>query len=152
MTKPVAAKLDAFIARHLPTAQHMELAVADYDSQSLTLRAPLAPSINDKLTAFGGSIYVVAVMACWGMVYLRCVEHGLDPDIVVAKAEIDYLKPVSDDIVARSVATDDSDWARFFRDFDERGRAKIALCSEVITADGVAARFSGTYAIVGVKA
>ena len=73
MSNAVARKLDEFIARHLPTAQHMQLAVADYDSRSLTLTAPLGPSINDKLTAFGGSIYVVAVMACWGMVYLRCV-------------------------------------------------------------------------------
>ena len=50
MSKAVARKLDEFIARHLPTAQHMQLAVADYDSHSLTLTAPLGPSINDKLT------------------------------------------------------------------------------------------------------
>ncbi|MBU72545.1 MULTISPECIES: YiiD C-terminal domain-containing protein [Spongiibacter] len=152
MSNAVARKLDEFIARHLPTAQHMQLAVADYDSRSLTLTAPLGPSINDKLTAFGGSIYVVAVMACWGMVYLRCVEQGLDPDIVVAKGEIDYMKPVDGDIVASSLPTDEADWTQFFEDFAERGRAKIALSSEVRIGDAVAARFSGLYAIVGVKA
>ena len=152
MKNPVGAKLDAFIARHLPTAQHMEIAVADYDSRSLTLNAPLGPSINDKLTAFGGSIYVVAVMACWGMVYLRCVEHGLDPDIVVAKGDIAYLKPVDGDIVARSLPAEEADWQRFFSDFAERGRAKIALRSQVLIGETVAAEFSGLYAIVGVKA
>ena len=85
-------------------------------------------------------------------VYLRCVEQGLDPDIVVAKGEIDYMKPVDGDIVASSLPTDEADWTQFFEDFAERGRAKIALSSEVRIGDAVAARFSGLYAIVGVKA
>ena len=49
--------LDDFIAKYLPTAQHMQIRVENYDGSSLRLHAPLAPSINDKLTAFGGSIY-----------------------------------------------------------------------------------------------
>lgn len=151
MPADISHKLDEFIAAYLPTAQHMELAVDRYDGQSLRLHAPLAPSINDKLTAFGGSIYVVAVMACWGMVYLRCVEAGLDPDIVVAKAEIDYLLPVNDDIVAESVPALDDQWEHFFHSFDDRGRGKIELCSQVIVRGEVAARFKGIYAIVGVK-
>lgn len=144
-------KLSEFVATHLPTAVHMEIAVDAYDSKSLRLKAPLGPSINDKKTAFGGSIYVVAVMSCWGMVYLRCIERGIEPDIVVAKADIEYLKPVNSDIVAQSVVADEADWTRFFEDFASRGKAKIALSSEVIVDGECAARFNGLYAIVGVK-
>lgn len=151
MSQPIAHRLSEFIAEHLPTARHMRLSVSDYSDGALTLTAPLGPSINDKQTAFGGSIYVVAVMACWGSVYLHCVESGLDPDIVVAKAEIEYLLPVPSDIVARSLPAEDADWQGFFTRFEERGRAKIELCSEVIVNGEVAARFKGLYAIVGLK-
>ncbi len=151
MPKPIAEKLTEFVQQYLPTAVHMEISIQDYDSQQLTLHAPLAPSINDKGTAFGGSIYVVAVMACWGMVYLRCVEEGLEPDIVVAKADIEYLKPVTGDIVAQSVSAPEADWQLFFSHFAERGKAKMELCSEVVINGEVAARFRGLYAILGNK-
>ncbi|WP_373089802.1 YiiD C-terminal domain-containing protein [Zhongshania sp.] len=143
--------LDNFIGLYLPTAQHMQLSVKSYDGKSLRLHAPLGPSINDKLTAFGGSIYCVAVMACWGMTYLRCVDYGLDPDIVVAEASIEYLKPIPDDIIAQSLVADERDWQRFFQHFEARGRAKINLCSEIKVNGEVAVRFKGLYAIVGVK-
>lgn len=145
------AALDDFIAKYLPTAQHMQISVEHYDGRSLRLHAPLAPSINDKLTAFGGSIYVVAVMACWGMVYMRCVDYGLDPDIVVAEASIEYLKPVTGDIVASSLVSDEKNWENFFHRFEERGKAKIDLSSEIIVNGEVAVRFKGLYAIIGVK-
>jgi thioesterase domain-containing protein len=143
--------LDNFIAKYLPTAQHMQISVESYDGCSLRLHAPLAPSINDKLTAFGGSIYVVAVMACWGMVYMRCVDYGLDPDIVVAEASIEYLKPVTGDIVASSLVSDEKNWDNFFHRFEERGKAKMDLSSEIIVNGEVAVRFKGLYAIIGVK-
>ncbi|MFT7406198.1 YiiD C-terminal domain-containing protein [Zhongshania sp.] len=143
--------LDIFIAKHLPTAQHMQISVDDYDGFSLRLHAPLAPSINDKLTAFGGSLYVMAVMACWGMVYMRCVDYGLDPDIVVAEASIKYLKPVTGDIVSSSLVVEEKHWEHFFDRFEERGKAKINLCSEIIVNEDVAVRFEGLYAIIGVK-
>ncbi|MDF1691811.1 MAG: YiiD C-terminal domain-containing protein [Zhongshania sp.] len=143
--------LDDFIAQYLPTAQHMELSVKHYDGKSLSVHAPLAPSINDKLTAFGGSIYCVAVMACWGMTYLRCVDYGLDPDIVVAEASIEYLKPVTGDIIGSSIVVDEEKWQHFFKRFEERGRAKIDLQSEILVDGEVAVRFKGLYAIVGVK-
>ncbi|MFT6551513.1 MAG: thioesterase domain-containing protein [Zhongshania marina] len=145
------AALDDFIGKYLPTAQHMQISVEHYDGSSLRLHAPLAPSINDKLTAFGGSIYVVAVMACWGMVYMRCVDYGLDPDIVVAEASIEYLKPVTGDIVASSLVSDEKNWENFFHRFEERGKAKIDLSSEIIVNGEVAVRFKGLYAIIGVK-
>jgi thioesterase domain-containing protein len=143
--------LDTFIAKYLPTAQHMQISVEHYDGSSLHLHAPLAPSINDKLTAFGGSLYVMAVMACWGMVYMRCVDYGLDPDIVVAEASIEYLKPVTGDIVASSMVAEEKNWDTFFDRFEERGKAKIGLSSEIRVNGELAVRFKGRYAIVGLK-
>ena len=147
--KAIAQRLTEFVQTHLPTARALRIRVADYDGQSLTLRAPLGPSVNDKQTAFGGSLYVVAVMAGWGMVYLRCREAGIDPNIVVVRGEIDYLAPVAEDIVAVSMPAGEDDWARFFRDFEERGKARMALRVEVPRGAEAAVVFQGVYAIVG---
>lgn len=147
--KEIANRLTEFVQTHLPTAQALQISVADYDSQTLTLRAPLAPSVNDKQTAFGGSLYVVAVMAGWGMVYLRCRELGIDPNIVVARGEIDYLAPVDSDIVASSLAVDESAWQRFFSDFESRSKAKIELRTQVLRNGEAAVSFKGRYAIIG---
>ncbi|WP_372810548.1 YiiD C-terminal domain-containing protein [Litorivivens sp.] len=147
--KDVAHKLTEFVQAHLPTARALEIEVADYDSESLTLRAPLGPSINDKHTAFGGSLYVVAVMAGWGMVYLRCREAGIDPNIVVAKGEIEYQAPVPTDIVASSIALEESEWDAFFQHFDERGKSKIELRTQVLQDGKPAVSFKGLYAIIG---
>lgn len=147
--KEIAERLTEFVQTHLPTAQALQISVTDYDSQSLTLSAPLAPSVNDKQTAFGGSLYVVAVMAGWGMVYLRCREAGIDPNIVVARGEIDYHAPVDSDIVASSLAIDEAEWQRFFSDFEARGKAKIELRTEVVRNGKPAVSFKGLYAIIG---
>lgn len=147
--KAIAQRLTEFVQTHLPTARALQIQIADYDSQSLTLQAPLGPSVNDKQTAFGGSLYVVAVMAGWGMVYLRCREAGIDPNIVVARGEIEYLAPVAEDITAVSLPADEADWARFFRDFDERGKARMELRVQVPRGGEPAVRFKGVYAIVG---
>ena len=147
--KEVAQRLSEFVQRHLPTAQALQISVSDYDSCSLTLHAPLAPSINDKQTAFGGSLYVVAVMAGWGMVYLRCREAGIDPNIVVARGEIDYHAPVDSDIIASSLAVDEAEWERFFADFETRGKAKIELRTQVLREGKAAVSFKGLYAIIG---
>ncbi len=151
MSQSVQQDLTAFIEAHLPTARALQIEVADYNSSQLSLRAPLEHSINDKLTAFGGSLYVVAVMACWGMVYLRCREQGIEPNIVVARGEIDYLAPVGEDIVASSLPVDEAEWDGFFARFAERGRAKLELRSQICVGGKPAVEFKGLYAIIGEK-
>lgn len=147
----VAEYLPQFIQAHLPIAQHLQVGVEHYDSLQLALNAPLGPSVNDKLTAFGGSIYCLMVMTCWGMVYLRCKEYGIEPNIVVAHGEIDYLSPVDGDFISHSLVVDEGAWSTFFAKFEDRGRAQIPLSAELVHGGKLAARFSGRYAIIGAK-
>ena len=52
----ISEKLTQFFIQHLPIAQFMGLEVESYDGDTLILTAPLEPNINDKQTAFGGSL------------------------------------------------------------------------------------------------
>lgn len=152
MNTDVSQKLKDFFVEHLPITQFMGLEVESYDGEQLVLSAPLAPNINDKQTAFGGSLYNAAVMACWGFAYLKTQEKGLVCNQVVAGGEVKYLAPVTGKIRAVCKNPGDKVIASFLDHFNRKGRAKISLQAE-ISCDGeadsaVAVTFSGQYAIL----
>lgn len=146
---PVAADLfTAFIERHLPAATGMGIEVVDYDGHRLRCRAPLSLNYNDKLTAFGGSLYVLCVLTGWGMVYLRTRERGLDGDLVVSRGEIEYRAPVAGEFfTAVCDAPAAAEWETFFHTAETHGRARIALASAIEIDGRPAVRFRGEYAI-----
>jgi len=86
---PIARKLAELFQTHLPITHDIDMNIKHYDGQTLTLKAPLAPNINDKQTAFGDSLYNIAVMACWGMAYLKTQETGINCNQVAAKGAIE---------------------------------------------------------------
>lgn len=63
--------LQARLLEEIPLARHMEIRVLCSDRRSLLLSAPLAANSNHKGTAFGGSLYSVAVLAGWGLLTLE---------------------------------------------------------------------------------
>ena len=60
----------------IPLAQAMDLRGASYDGLTLCLQLPLAPNINDKGCAFGGSMASAATLTGWGLVRLAIGESG----------------------------------------------------------------------------
>lgn len=78
----------------IPLAQFMQLEVQAFDGHQLRCHAPLAPNKNPHHTMFAGSIYSMATLTGWGMVYLQLKALGLEGDIVLADAQIRYLAPV----------------------------------------------------------
>lgn len=142
------AALNDFVINTLDLAVAMDIAIESYDRSSLVLSAPLEKNINDKNTAFGGSLYVLNVMTCWGMVYMKCREGGVEiPNIVVSHAEIDYLAPVPDKkIIASCTVTDEFDG--FIEYYRGNSRSRVKLQSSVVTDGKTAVLFKGKYAII----
>jgi len=147
----ISKALSNFFDEHLPLTGFMGLRVANYDEKSLVLHAPLAPNINDKSTAFGGSLYNAAVMACWGMIYLKTQEAGLVCNQVVAEGHIKYLAPVMGDIYASCNAPSEVDLAKFFERFNSKGKASITLNAVIECGGRKAVEFEGRYAILAVE-
>jgi thioesterase domain-containing protein len=140
--------LNNFVINTLDLAVSMDIAIESYDRETLVLSAPLEKNINDKNTAFGGSLYVLNVMTCWGMVYMKCREGGIEiPNIVVSHAEIDYLAPVPDKIIIASCTISD-EFDGFIEYYDGNGRSRVRLQSSVVTAGKTAVLFKGKYAII----
>src|SRR5579863_8533752 len=78
----------------IPLARAMQITLHRYDGDSLTLNAPLAPNVNDKGCAFGGSLAGLLTLAGWGLVLLRLKALGHDCDVYVQDSTIRYLAPV----------------------------------------------------------
>jgi thioesterase domain-containing protein len=156
----ISRKLKHFFIDHLPITQYMGLEVESYNGDTLILTAPLEPNINDKQTAFGGSLYNMAVMACWGMIYLKTQEHPILCNQVVTEGSIKYIAPVKGRIRAICHAPSADELASFFDYFERNGKAKISLESAIYNDSYVmkidpetkpSVKFSGQYAILKIK-
>ena len=104
MYQEVTDRLDKFISNHLPLVVSMGARIHHYDGADFVVSAPLALNHNDKGTGFGGSLYCLCVTNAIGLLFLRCFEEGLNPDLVVSKAEISYLRPVASATIAPAKA------------------------------------------------
>ncbi len=140
--------LHAYLAEAIPLYCAMEAAVERAGADSVALVAPLAPNTNHQSTAFGGSVASLATLACWGWLWVLLRDAGIDARLVVARSEIDYLKPVTTTLHAQC----DAAATRAFLDgLARKGRARIEL-EAVVTDDAgvVCARFTGRF--VAIKA
>ncbi len=153
----ISKKLKQFFIDHLPITQFMGLEVESYDGETLILTAPLEPNINDKQTAFGGSLYNTAVMACWGMIYLKTQERNIQCNQVVTEGSMKYIAPVHGRIRAICHAPSEKELSAFFDHFERKGRARIGLeaaiyndicVMEIDPETKPSVKFSGQYAIL----
>ena len=122
-----AQALVDFIHEGIPLARDMALQLHHYDGEQLTLAAPLAPNVNDKGCAFGGSLVSVMTLSGWALVELALRKRGTDCDVFVAESSVRYLAPLWDDFHSQARLAEDADWATFFSTLDNRGRARIAI-------------------------
>lgn len=148
MNADAAAQLETILHSNIPLAQAMGVRVADYDGERLLLEAPLAPNINHKETAFGGSLSALTVLCGWGLLQLKLEEAGLHKHIVIQESSIRYLRPVAETLRAQCVVPQDA-LDRLLRTLHRRDRARIEL-QVTIPRDGEpAVEFSGRYVVHG---
>lgn len=138
--------LEELFYTRIPLTKSLGLRVTQYaDGNLLVLAAPLKPNINIHGTAFAGSVYSVAALAGWGLLYLKLTDENLSGDIVIVKGGIVYSIPVRDKIEARCRFSDQSQFKRFRDTFSKKGKARIHLRSEVLSGSVVAASYDGDY-------
>ena len=120
----------------IPITAAMQLAITSWDGATLRMSAPLAPNVNDKGCAFGGSLASVMTLACWCMVKLAMEQRGLSSDIYVQDSTVRYLAPVWEDFSAEARLTYSNTFDEFFSTLESRGKARLSAHCEVRLADG----------------
>ena len=142
------ATLEHTLHSEIPLSQAMGIRVVNYDGASLCLTAPLAPNINHKSTAFGGSLYSLAVLCGWGLLHIKLAEMGFKKHIVIQDGHIRYLLPVNADMQAEC-SLDETTLKHFLRTLTKHGCARLALDVVIKHPSQVAVEFSGRYVVHG---
>jgi thioesterase domain-containing protein len=108
---------------------------------SVVLVAPLAPNVNHRGSAFGGSIAALATLAAWSAVRLEIEEHHL----VIAREEVDFLKPGVGPLRAHCDRLDGDVRSSLKERLSAKGRARVDLEATVSVDEVPIARFRGRF-------
>ena len=120
----------------IPLTRAMQIVLRDYDGDRLSLSAPLAPNVNDKGCAFGGSLASLLTLAGWGLVVLKLKALGRDCDIYVQDSTIRYLAPLWTDLIAHAELAGGETWDAFAATLGARGRARLRLTCRAPLVEG----------------
>jgi thioesterase domain-containing protein len=134
------------IAGEFMLAKHIGIVVESADDSAVVLRAPLALNANYKGTAFGGSLYSVAVLTGWAWVTRYLAARGLAADAVIQESSVRFLVPVQGELRASVAAPSDVQIEKFRKMLLRAGRGRIRLRVEIIYNQTLAALFEGVFA------
>ncbi|MBZ9611221.1 bifunctional GNAT family N-acetyltransferase/hotdog fold thioesterase [Rheinheimera maricola] len=129
----------------IPLSQYMQIDITSFDGNTLYCSAPLAPNINLHQTMFAGSIYALATLTGWGMLYLQLQALGLNGDQVLADGSIKYLRPVSQQPQARCALQNcNGELTMLSQGVKVRQRIKV----DILSGAELAAEFHGSYVVL----
>ena len=120
----------------------MDMRVQSFDDHVITTRTCLAPNTNIHGTAFAGSLYAIEALTAWGLLYLELAQADLNASIIHASGNIEFAKPVAEDIIARASFAAHGGVLDTLR---ENGKVRLTLTTEVHAQGELASRFEGVY-------
>jgi thioesterase domain-containing protein len=134
------------IAGEFALARHIGIVVESADDAAVVLRAPLAPNANHKGTAFGGSLYSLAVLTGWAWVTRYLAARGLAVDAVIQESNTRFLVPVHGEMRASVEAPPKTQIDKFLKMLQRAGRGRIRLRVEIYYDQALATLFEGVFA------
>jgi len=140
-----AASLEAWLAGRIAPAR--SLGVTIERAEPLTIAAPLAANINDKGTAFAGSLFSVAALAGWLHLTRWCAARALEAQVALQRADAQFLAPARAAFRATVHAPSATADGKLEAMLARRGRGRIALAIEVHCEAQLVMKLAGVYAV-----
>lgn len=147
-TEPGSSHLEEYLHSHIPLSKAMEVTVVSAGPESVTLSAPLGPNINHRETVFGGSATALAILSAWSLIRIRLELEDIDLRIVIQKSCMSFSAPIEGDFSAKASLTKPSDWVRFVNTIRKKGKARIAVSSELKYRGETAGSFEGLFVAI----
>ena len=138
--------LQSRIAGEFALAKHIGVVVESADDGGVILRAPLAPNANYKGTAFGGSLYSVAVLAGWAWVTRYLATRAIAADAVIQESNMRFLVPVQGELRARAAVPPALQIDKFCKMLQRAGRGRIRLQVDIRCDNTLSTQFDGVFA------
>lgn len=141
-------KLQNKLHNEIPLTKMMGIKVQEYNEKELITTAPLNININDKGTAFGGSLATMTIISAWSLCWLITEELGLQSNnIVVIKNEHSYKKPVTKDIICFTTKPSVEEIEILKNKLLTKKSASIKIKSQIIEDGEICVDFIGYYVI-----
>ncbi|MHA6497757.1 YiiD C-terminal domain-containing protein, partial [Escherichia coli] len=132
----------------MPLSEKMGVRIQQYTGQKFITTMPETGNQNPHHTLFAGSLFSLATLTGWGLIWLMLRERHLGGTIILADAHIRYSKPISGK--PHAVA----DLGALSGDLDRlaRGRkARVQMQVEIFGDETLGAVFEGTYIVLPAK-
>ncbi len=142
------AELTTYLHEHIPITRGLGARVEHLDDRSVRLVAPLAPNLNHRATAFGGSLSTLAILSGWVLIHAQLLGRDVAGRIVIQRSAFDYQAPVEGDFSATATLPDPKAWDRFLATLQRHHAARVVIPSEVTCGTVVGGRHEGTYAVL----
>jgi thioesterase domain-containing protein len=141
----LSSRLQKYLLKQIPISKGLGISVTEASLEEVLITAPLAPNLNHRGTAFGGSISAVAILSGWTLVYARLEAEGQFPVVVIQHNEIRYAKRVESAFAARARLAHPEKWPHFLQGLSRHGKARTIVAVEVEGTHGISALFRGSY-------
>lgn len=142
-------QLESLVHQEIPITQALDIRIDELNDDSIRVMAPFEANKNIHNTAFAGSIYTVATIAGWSLVTSLATRHQLEGSVVLAKANIQYKKPINGDIVAECEVADSALIDSFKASFQRKNRARLELVINIVEDSIIKAVMTANFALVG---
>lgn len=117
--------------------EHLGIDSVNISADKVHFHVSLAKNQNHKGTAFGGSLYAVAVLAAYALVLAGLRQRGIKTeDIVIAKGEIQYLRPVESDFDVICEFPSCTEAEHFYTELKNTGYVRGTLKSQIFAEGG----------------
>ena len=132
----------------IPLTKMMKIKIQDYNENELIITAPLKININDKGTAFGGSLSTMTIISAWSLCWLISKELGFDSNnIVIIKNETSFRKPVTKDIICYTKKPSLNEIEILKQKLETKKSASIKIESKIVENGEICVDFLGYYVI-----
>lgn len=130
---------------HIPLSEKMGVRISQYTGQRFVTTMPEAGNQNPHHTLFAGSLFSLATLTGWGLIWLLLRERHLGGTIILVEAYIRYSAPVTGR--PRAIA----ELSSISGDLDRlaRGRkARVQLEVRLLGDESEGSLFEGTYMVL----
>ncbi len=141
-------ELEKKLHNEIPLTKFMNLKILNYNEKELITTIPLDVNINDKGTAFGGSLATLTIISGWSLCWLISKELGFNSNnIVIIKNENSYKKPVTKDIICHTFKPNNEEINILKEKLLSKQSASVKITSQIVENNEICVGFVGYYVI-----
>lgn len=144
----ILERLQNKLHNEIPMTKLMDFTIKSLDDEFLITTAPIEININDKKTAFGGSLSTMTIISSWALVDLIVKDLGYsDSQIAIIKSESSFTAPVKNDIICKTYVPSKEEIDKLKEKLSTKKSGSIQIKSQVREFGKVCVNFDGVYVV-----